>query len=68
MRQTQKARRAVSHRAFSGRGLNCRVRNGNGCDTSPTTTGEKRLRLEIRVGFCLGNRVRYTVTEAPLTT
>ncbi len=30
MRQVQTARSAASHRAFSGRGLNCPVRNENG--------------------------------------
>jgi hypothetical protein len=33
---------------IGGRGLNFRVRNGNGCDPSPMTTG-KGLRLAVRV-------------------
>ena len=56
-RQRPTLPRSFPRSTIGGRGLNFRVRNGNGCDPSPMSTGKGACELATAAGlivFCLG--------------
>jgi hypothetical protein len=55
------SRDAYGHSTIGAGGLNCRVRDGNGCYTSAMTTGNPRPHVQPKARRA--NRLRVLTTE-----